>query len=118
MELDGQRILRIVEKPSPEDAPSNTVSLPHYVFSPRLLDLLPSLEPSIRGEYEIQDAIQGLIDGGGTVIGVHAVERFQVSSPRDLLMLTRRLFSIDSESREIDPVRCCSRNNDCRAGLR
>ena len=59
VELDGERIRRIVEKPSPGNAPSNTVSLPHYVFSPRLLELLPSVKPSFRGEYEIQDAIQG-----------------------------------------------------------
>lgn len=102
VEMDGVRIRRIVEKPSPENAPSNTVSLPHYVFSPRLLDLLPSIERSKRGEYELQDAIQGLIDGGGRVIGVHAAERFQVSSPEDLVKLTRRLFSIDAESKGID----------------
>jgi len=97
VELDGARIRRIVEKPSPENAPSNTVSLPHYVFSSRLLELLPSVQPSIRGEYEIQDAIQGLIDGDRMVIGVLADERFQVSSPEDLLELTHQLFSDGSE---------------------
>ncbi len=97
VELDGARIRRIVEKPCPENAPSNTVSLPHYVFSPRLLELLPSVQPSLRGEYELQDAIQGLIDGDRTVIGVLADKRFQVSSPEDLLKLTRRLFSDGSE---------------------
>jgi len=103
VELDGERIRRIVEKPSRENAPSNTVSLPHYVFSPRLLEILPSVEPSVRGEFELQDAIQGLIDGGRTVIGVRAAKRFQVSSPEDLLELTRRLFSDGSESFRIGP---------------
>jgi NDP-sugar pyrophosphorylase family protein len=104
VELDGARIRRVVEKPSPGNAPSNTVSLPHYVFSPRLLDLLPLIKPSNRGEYELQDAIQGLIDGGRTVIGVHAHERFQVSSPGDLLNLTRQLLSDGSEPKQIDPA--------------
>ena len=58
----------------PENAPSQTVSLPHYVFSPKLLELLPRVEASPRGEYEIQDAIQGLIDAGGRVVGVRAGE--------------------------------------------
>jgi len=103
VELDGERIRRIVEKPSRENAPSNTVSLPHYVFSPRLLEILPSVEPSVRGEFELQDAIQGLIDGDQTVIGVRGEKRFQVSSPEDLLELTRQLFSVGSEPFRIGP---------------
>jgi bifunctional UDP-N-acetylglucosamine pyrophosphorylase/glucosamine-1-phosphate N-acetyltransferase len=104
VELDGAQIRRIVEKPSPGDAPSNTVSLPHYVFSPRLLELLPSVEPSHRGEYELQDAIQDLIDGDRKVIGIHAHKRLQVSSPEDLLTLTRQLFSDGTEPFRIGPA--------------
>jgi bifunctional UDP-N-acetylglucosamine pyrophosphorylase/glucosamine-1-phosphate N-acetyltransferase len=104
VEMDGARIRRIVEKPAPEDAPSKTVSLPHYVFSPKLLELLPAVEPSPRGEHEIQDAIQGLIDGDRTVIGVRARKRFQVSSPDDLLQLTRQLLSDGSEPFRIGPT--------------
>ena len=102
--LDGHAVRRIVEKPALEDAPSCTVSLPHYIFSPRLLDLLPRLEASSRGEYEIPDAIQGLIDGGCQVVGVQAEKRLQVSSPEDLLKLTRRMFSDGSEPRRIEPA--------------
>jgi len=97
VELDGERILRIVEKPPFDDAPSNTVSLPHYVFPPQMLDLLPYVEASPRGEYELQDAIQRLIDGGSAVTGVRASQRFQVSSPEDLLRLTRLMFVRESE---------------------
>ena len=100
----GHAVRRIIEKPAREDAPSCTVSLPHYIFSLRLLDLLPRLEASSRGEYEIPDAIQGLIDAGRRVVGVHAKNRLQVSSPEDLLELTRRMFSEGSEYRESDPV--------------
>jgi bifunctional UDP-N-acetylglucosamine pyrophosphorylase/glucosamine-1-phosphate N-acetyltransferase len=104
VELEGARIRRIVEKPAPGEAPSNTVSLPHYVFSPKLLELLPSVERSPRGEHEIQDAIQGLIDDDRTVIGVRARKRFQVSSPDDLLQLTRQLLSDGSEPFRIGPT--------------
>jgi len=103
--LDGHAVRRIVEKPTREDAPSFTVSLPHYVFSPRLLDLLPRIEASPRGEYEIPDAIQVLIDAGRQVVGVHAEERLQVSSPQDLLSLTRRMFSEGGEPKQIDSAR-------------
>jgi NDP-sugar pyrophosphorylase family protein len=103
VEMDGDRIRRIVEKPAVHDAPSRTVSLPHYVFSPRIFDILPGIEPSPRGEYELQDGIQGLIDVGAHVVGVAADERLQVSTPADLLALTRRLFGAGSETRRADP---------------
>lgn len=104
VDSDGARILRIVEKPTLETAPSNNVSLPHYVFSPSILDLLRSVEPSPRGEYELQDAIQMLIDGGGVVTGVRAAQRTQVSNPEDLLTLTRLLFSEEGASGRPAPV--------------
>jgi bifunctional UDP-N-acetylglucosamine pyrophosphorylase/glucosamine-1-phosphate N-acetyltransferase len=93
VEFDGARILRIVEKPALETAPSNTVSLPHYVFSPHILGLLRSVKESPRGEYELQDAIQMLIDAGEVVAGIRAARRTQVSRPEDLLALTRVFFS-------------------------
>jgi bifunctional UDP-N-acetylglucosamine pyrophosphorylase/glucosamine-1-phosphate N-acetyltransferase len=100
--LDGYAVRRIVEKPALEEAPSLTVSLPHYIFSPWLLDLLPGLEASSRGEFEIPDAIQELIDAGRQVVGVRAKERLQVSSSEDLLKLTRKMFSSDPEPTKID----------------
>jgi glucose-1-phosphate thymidylyltransferase len=70
-----------------------------------LLDLLPQIEASPRGEYEIPDAIQALIDAGHHVVGVYAKERDQVSTPQDLLGLTRQLFAGGSEPMRIDPAR-------------
>ncbi len=101
--LDGEIVRTIVEKPGRAEAPSQTVSLPHYVFSPRVLDLLPRVEASPRGEYELADAIQCLIDEGRHVVGVRAERRLQVSSAQDLLGLTRRLFSEGTGGRPIDP---------------
>ena len=69
----------------------------------RIFEILPAVQPSPRGEYELQDGIQGLIDGGANVVGVAADERLQVSSPADLLALTRRLLGGGSETRRTDP---------------
>ncbi len=95
--LEGQRVTKIVEKPRPEDAFSNTVSLPLYVLPRSLLDLLPGLKRSVRGEFELQEALQMLIDGGSRVVGVHTSERMQVSSAEDLLSLNRRLLRAGAE---------------------
>jgi dTDP-glucose pyrophosphorylase len=69
VEMDGPWIKRIVEKPLPGQAPSGISSLPLYCFSPRILDYVPDVRLSTRGEYELQDAIQMLIDRAGRVGG-------------------------------------------------
>lgn len=91
VEMVGNRICRIVEKPRLEDAPSDISSLPLYVFDRRILELLPLVEPSARGEYELQDAIQKLIGEAGpeigAVTGVFTPERLQLTNAADLLAL-------------------------------
>ena len=84
---DPPFVRRIVEKPKPEEAPSNISSLPLYVFGPALLAQLPHVRLSARGEYELQDAIQQLIAAGAPVTGVLAAAREQVTNAADLLAL-------------------------------
>ncbi|HID85904.1 MAG TPA: hypothetical protein EYP55_00820 [Anaerolineae bacterium] len=89
VEMDGEWVTRIVEKPGPEEAPSDIASLPLYVFTPRILDYLPEVKLSPRGEYELQDAIQMLIQRDGRVRGVFTESRLQLTGPRDLLVINR-----------------------------
>jgi NDP-sugar pyrophosphorylase family protein len=89
-------IRRIVEKPQPAEAPSNVSSLPLYVFSPKILELLPAVKPSKRGEYELQDAIQLLIDRYGDVTGVLTPVRWQLTNVADLLELNRHYLTVEA----------------------
>lgn len=92
---EGRLIRRIVEKPQPHEAPSNVSSLPLYVFSSTLLHYLPQVKPSARGEYELQDAIQLLINHSGRVTGVLTDVRWQLTNVNDLLELNRHYLAVE-----------------------
>jgi glucose-1-phosphate thymidylyltransferase len=61
---DGQ-IVRVVEKP--KEPPSDLAVIGIYMFDHHVHDVVEHLQPSARGELEITDTIQGLIDRGRRV---------------------------------------------------
>jgi len=67
VELDGDRITNIVEKPALGTAPSNLVNAGILIAEPVLFDYTARLKPSERNEYELPDAFRAMIGGGLTV---------------------------------------------------
>jgi glucose-1-phosphate thymidylyltransferase len=90
-ELNGERITRLVEKP--KVPPSNLAVAGLYCFTPEIFEVLEGMPPSARGEYEITDAIQGLIDRGKTVLGQRVCGWWKdTGRPADLLDANRLLL--------------------------
>ena len=55
------RITAIVEKPEPEVAPSTLAVVGRYILSPRIFDLLETIQPGAGGEIQLTDAISALL---------------------------------------------------------
>ena len=69
-DADWFRVLNLVEKPRPEEAPSNLAIAGRYILSPLIFDLIRRLEPDPRGEVQLTDAIQLMCKEGKPVLGV------------------------------------------------
>ncbi|MGO4812132.1 UTP--glucose-1-phosphate uridylyltransferase GalU [Cupriavidus sp. 2MCAB6] len=55
------KVSDIVEKPAPENAPSNLGVVGRYILTPRIFDHIRNLKPGAGGEFQLTDAIQSLL---------------------------------------------------------
>ena len=69
--IDGlsMEIEDLVEKPSPEEAPSNLAIAARYVFEPSIFDAIRKTPYGVGGERQLTDAIKTLLNSGGKVWG-------------------------------------------------
>ena len=55
------RVNSIIEKPAPEDAPSNLGVVGRYIFTPKIFDCLEKVKPGKGGEIQLTDGIADLM---------------------------------------------------------
>lgn len=108
---DG-RVQRLVEKP--REPVSDLAVIGVYFFGPEVHGVTPRLVPSSRGELEITDAIQGLIDDGNVVRAQTIADDWIDTGKKDDMLEANRLVlgslqrridgHVDAESTLIGPV--------------
>src|SRR3954453_5526640 len=99
-ELDGfGRVARLVEKP-PEPA-TDLALVGVYMFTARIHEAAKSIRPSGRGELEITDAIQWLVDAGAPVES-HVVRGWWKDTGRLDDMLEANRLILETLERRVD----------------
>ncbi|QGU04045.1 UTP--glucose-1-phosphate uridylyltransferase [Corynebacterium comes] len=77
-----KRVVGMVEKPEPEDAPSTLVATGRYLLDRGIFDALRRIKPGKGGELQLTDAIELMIQEGHPVhIVVHDGKRHDLGNP-------------------------------------
>lgn len=90
-EDDLVRVLDMVEKPAPEDAPSDLGSRGRYVFPSHIFDVIETTEPGAGNEIQITDAIKALAEKETVYAYVHSGPMYDVGKKLDYLRATVEL---------------------------
>ena len=79
---DVKRVVGMVEKPDPADAPSNFVATGRYLLDREIFDALRRITPGKGGELQLTDAIELMINEGHPVhVVVHNGKRHDLGNP-------------------------------------
>ncbi|MFI5084488.1 MAG: UTP--glucose-1-phosphate uridylyltransferase GalU [Actinomycetales bacterium] len=105
--IDGENYVRVnelVEKPAPEDAPSNLAIIGRYVLHPAVFDVLEDTPPGRGGEIQLTDALQTLAaregDGGGVYGVIFRGRRYDTG---DKLSYLKAVVTLACENEELGP---------------
>ncbi|HCI29916.1 MAG TPA: glucose-1-phosphate thymidylyltransferase [Fervidobacterium sp.] len=101
--MEGNRIIKTIEKP--KEPRSNLAIIGLYLFRKDIFDGIANIKPSWRGEYEITDAIDWLIQNKGTVEG-HIVYGWwkDTGKPEDLIEANHKILEDIIEDFKVEGV--------------
>lgn len=99
--VEEGRVVRIVEKPTPEEARGGLVNAGIFVLQPSVFEKLRKLTPSRRGEYELTDVFRQMIGRGEEVTALELEGYWSnVSGPAEILQVGHAMLErLEARSR-------------------
>ena len=92
-ERDGlTRVGEMVEKPSPEEAPSNLAVIGRYILTPDIFDIIRNTPPGKNGEVQLTDALQAQAREGRVMAYQFEGLRFDCGSVPGFVEATQYVF--------------------------
>ncbi len=85
---NAYRVNSMVEKPDPEDAPTNLAIIGRYILTPEIFDVLENTRPDKNGEIQITDALMTLAKQGKVIAYKFQGERFDCGSVKGFVTAT------------------------------
>ncbi|WP_439862034.1 UTP--glucose-1-phosphate uridylyltransferase GalU [Pseudomonas sp. MBLB4136] len=89
---DIYRVSHMVEKPKPEEAPSNLAIIGRYILTPDIFDLIADTEPGKGGEIQITDALMKQAQSGCVLAYKFKGQRFDCGSAEGYIDATNFCF--------------------------
>ena len=98
-EIEEDRVIRVsdmVEKPEPEDAPSNLAIIGRYILTPDIFDIIRDTKPGKGGEIQITDALLTQAKEGRVIAYKFKGERFDCGSVEGFIEATNYFYNKSS----------------------
>ena len=90
-------VSRMVEKPEPQEAPSNLAIIGRYILTPDIFEMIQSTRPGKNGEIQITDALMQMAQKGMVLACRFEGKRFDCGSVDGFVEATNYLYGIERE---------------------
>jgi UTP--glucose-1-phosphate uridylyltransferase len=92
---DAYRVKSMVEKPSPEDAPTNLAIIGRYILTPEIFDVLENTAPDKNGEIQITDALMTLAKQDKVIAYKFQGARYDCGSVKGFVVATNHFAKVE-----------------------
>jgi UTP--glucose-1-phosphate uridylyltransferase len=89
------RVNSMVEKPSPEEAPTNLAIIGRYILTPEIFDVLENTAPDKNGEIQITDALMTLAKQGKVIAYKFQGARFDCGNVKGFVVATNHFAQVE-----------------------
>ncbi len=99
MEEGVYRVTGMVEKPEPDEAPTNLAIIGRYILTPDIFDAIKQTKPGKNGEIQITDALLHLAEKGMVLAYKFKGTRFDCGSVEGYVEATNHLYTLEGEGK-------------------